>query len=107
MGHIAMPLFATALGGFIWWVCWVAAHPSNRWTSKNMVRIAKKAGCEPADDADDGDYSDCLEAFLVWVSPMAVALATFLFGLMVHNPDSPWSPDFTPFTSVIASPCER
>ena len=81
MGALPYPLLLCSGIVMVYWVNWTW-QDDNSWTEDTRIEYARDVGCELEDD--DDDYSSCLDAFMIWFSPFAVAGATGLMGLITY-----------------------
>lgn len=83
LGVLPVPLVLVSLFTFIVWIVWIAANSDNEWNTETRKRLAENVECEVTDDdsADDPSYESCLDAFLLWVTPMAMSVCTGLYAL--------------------------
>lgn len=83
MGTLPVPLTLVSFLVFAVWVIWILSDEKNEWNNENRVTLAEKVECEVTDDdnVDDPSYASCLDAFMLWVTPLAISACSFLFGL--------------------------
>lgn len=82
LGILLVPCTLVAATTFSAWVIWILVDEKNEWNDDTRIRLAEKVNCKPTDDdTTDPSYDSCLDAFMLWVAPLAVSLCTLLYGM--------------------------
>lgn len=90
MGMLPLPLIAVALATIGLWLWWVLTDSQGMWNDENRETYSIQVECPGYRKLNNESYTGdltvddivCLDAFMIWVSPVCVGASTLIYGLI-------------------------
>ena len=85
LGGCVWPFTIMSAGMLVWFILWIMLSENNDWDDITKNNYMQMLGCKvptTTTNTNDDDVDECLEAFVIWVFPMAQSLVLAFYAYM-------------------------